>query len=172
MSFYKQMTRSCMHMYNFHALVHFAWIFVTQSCEILWRCVVCVENLAKRVNFILCVTFGVSDLPVWVAALHFFYVKNLLKPRRNLQYRLRDANPGADPGIFNGGGGVQTLVQKGLFCGKLLLSYTPQSHTPSYQSRLHVVIPWPLTVCCFGSRGEQIIRGYPKTITFFNLQGI
>ena len=52
MSFYKQMTRSCMHMYNFHALVHFAWIFVTQSCEILWCCVVCVENLAKRVNFI------------------------------------------------------------------------------------------------------------------------
>ena len=46
------MTRSCMHMYNFHALVHFAWTFVTQSCEILWRCVVCLENLAKRVNFI------------------------------------------------------------------------------------------------------------------------
>ena len=31
MSFYKQMTRSCMHMYNFHALVDFAWIFVVQS---------------------------------------------------------------------------------------------------------------------------------------------
>ena len=38
-----------------------------------------------------------------------------------------------------GGGGLQTLVQKGLFCGKLLLSYTPQAHTPSHQSRLHVV---------------------------------
>ena len=66
MSFYKQMTRSCTHMYNFHALVHFAWIFVTQSCEILWRCVVCIENLVKRVDLflILCVTFGVSNLPV------------------------------------------------------------------------------------------------------------
>ena len=45
---------------------------------------------------------------------------------------------GADPGIFywgEGGGGGQTLVQKGLlnfFCGKLLLHYTP-----SHQSQLH-----------------------------------
>ena len=28
-----------------------------------------------------------------------------------------------------------------IFCGKLLLP-----HTPSHQSRLHVIIPWPLTV--------------------------
>ena len=44
---------------------------------------------------------------------------------------------GVDPEIFDrgGGGGVQTLVQKGLlnfFCGKLLLP-----HTPSHQSQLH-----------------------------------
>ena len=169
------MTRSCMHMYNFHALVHFAWIFVTQRCEILWRCVVCVENLAKRVNFIphimchlWCKWFtSLSSCSAFVMSKICLNLVGTL-----IQYRLRDDNPGADPGIFNGGGGVQTLVQKGLFCGKLLLSYTPQAHTPSHQSRLHVVIPWPLTVCCFGSRGEQIISGYPKTITFFNLQGI
>ena len=46
---------------------------------------------------------------------------------------------GVDPGIFDrvggGGGGVPTLVQKGLlnfFPGKLLLHYTP-----SHQSQLH-----------------------------------
>ena len=44
---------------------------------------------------------------------------------------------GVDPGIFDrvGGGGVPTLVQKGLlnfFRGKLLLHYTP-----SHQSQLH-----------------------------------
>ena len=42
---------------------------------------------------------------------------------------------GVDPEIFDRGGGVQTLVQKGLlnfFRGKLLLHYTP-----SHQSQLH-----------------------------------
>ena len=60
---------------------------------------------------------------------------------------------GADPGIFDGcgeggggGGGVQTLVQKGLlnsFVVNNSLAHNP--HTPSHQSRLHVIIPWPLT---------------------------
>ena len=51
-------SRKCLHVIlqendqKFHALVHFAWIFVAQSCEILCRCVVCIENLATRVNFI------------------------------------------------------------------------------------------------------------------------
>ena len=76
----------------------------------------------------------------------------------------------ADPGIFDWGEpnfGSERTVK--LFCGKLLLPYT--SHTPSHRSRLHVTIPWPLTVY-FASRGEQIIGGYPKSITFLNIPGI
>ena len=174
MSFYKQMTRSCMHMYNFHALVHFAWIFVTQRCEILWRCVVCVENLAKRVNFIPHIMCHLWCK--WFTSLSSCSAFVMSKICLNLVGTYSTAwemiIQGRIQEFLMGVGGVQTLVQKGLFCGKLLLSYTPQAHTPSHQSRLHVVIPWPLSVCCFGSRGEQIIRGYPKTITFFNLQGI
>ena len=52
---------------------------------------------------------------------------------------------GADPGIFDWGGpnfGSEGTV--GLFWGKLILPHTP--HTLSHQSRLHVTIPWPLTV--------------------------
>ena len=56
---------------------------------------------------------------------------------------------GADPGIFDGygeGGGVQTLVQKGLLNSFVVNnSPTHNPHTPSHQSRLHVIIPWPLT---------------------------
>ena len=66
---------------------------------------------------------------------------------------------GGDPNF-----GSERTVE--LFCGKLLLPHTP--HTLSHLSRLHVIIPWPLAVYCFASRGEQIIGGYPKTIKFFN----
>ena len=57
---------------------------------------------------------------------------------------------GADPGIFDGygegGGGVQTLAQKGLLNSFVVNnSPTHNPHTPSHQSRLHVIIPWPLT---------------------------
>ena len=58
---------------------------------------------------------------------------------------------GADPGIFDGygeggGGGVQTLVQKGLLNSFVVNnSPTHNPHTHSHQSRLHVIIPWPLT---------------------------
>ena len=57
---------------------------------------------------------------------------------------------GADPGIFDGygegGGGGQTLVQKGLLNSFLGNNSPPHNpHTPSHQSRLHVIIPWPLT---------------------------
>ena len=77
----------------------------------------------------------------------------------------------ADPGIFDWGEqnfGSERTVE--LFCGKLLLPYT--SHTTSHRSRLHVTIPCPLTVYCFACRGEQIIGGYPKTITFLNIPEI
>ena len=40
-----------------------------------------------------------------------------------------------------GGGGIQTLVQKGLL--NVLWQIT-SPHTPSHQSQLHVIIPWPL----------------------------
>ena len=54
---------------------------------------------------------------------------------------------GADPGIFDGcGEGVQSLVQKGLLNSFVVNnSPTHNAHTPSHQSRLHVIIPWPLT---------------------------
>ena len=58
---------------------------------------------------------------------------------------------GADPGIFDGygeggGGWVQTLVQKGLLNSFVVNNFpTHNPHTPSHQSRLHVIIPWPLT---------------------------
>ena len=125
---------------------------------------------------------------------------------------------GADPDVLlteGGGGGVQTLVQKRLL--KFFVANYFFPHTPSHQSRLHVIIPWPLTVylnstrkgctlgkfssCaiivdqlrkqrrprfsqsvnaghhwrgkyCFASRGEQIIGGYRKIITFLNIPGI
>ena len=73
----------------------------------------------------------------------------------------------ADPGIFDWGEqnfGSERTVE--LFCGKLLLPYT------SHRSRLHVTIPWLVTVYCFACRGEQIIGGYPKPITFLNIPGI
>ena len=76
----------------------------------------------------------------------------------------------ADPGIFYWGElnfGSERTVE--VSCGKLLLPYT--SHTPSHRSRLHVTIPRPLTVY-LASRGEQIIGGYPKTITFLKIPGI
>ena len=50
---------------------------------------------------------------------------------------------GADPGIFDGGGGPNFGSERTveLFWGKLLFP-----HTPSHQWWLHVIIPWPLTV--------------------------
>ena len=66
-------------------------------------------------------------------------------------------------------GGIQTLVQKGLlnfFCGNLLLTGT----TTCFLICDH---PSPLGgKYCFASRGKQIIGGYPKTITFFDIPGI
>ena len=56
------------------------------------------------------------------------------------------------------------MVQKAVvarFCGKLLLPHTPNTH--SHQSRLHVIIPWPLTV--YLRAGP---RGVPKNN--FNLE--
>ena len=46
-------------------------------------------------------------------------------------------------------GGFQTLVQKGLldsFEANYFSPTPPTPPTPSHQSRLHVIIPWPLTV--------------------------
>ena len=49
---------------------------------------------------------------------------------------------GVDPGIFDWG--VQTLVQKGLLYS-FEANYFPPP-LPSHQSRLYVIITWPLTV--------------------------
>ena len=56
---------------------------------------------------------------------------------------------GADRGIFVWGvgeGGVLTSVQKGLWDFSVANYFSPIPPTPSHQSRLHIIIPWPLTV--------------------------
>ena len=65
----------------------------------------------------------------------------------------------ADPGIFDwrgGGGGVggQTLVQKGLLNFLMANYFSP---TPLLTSRLHVKIPWPLTVYLNSTRKGCIV---------------
>ena len=114
-----------------------------------------------------------------------------------------------------GGGGVQTLVQKGLLNFFVANYFSPHPLPPA---TVHVRNPWPLTCTwillvkgctlgtfsscaiivdqlkkqrrprvrvsqsvnagrqwrgkyCFASRGEQIIGGYQKTITFLNILG-
>ena len=66
-------------------------------------------------------------------------------------------------------GRSKTLVQKGLlnfFCGKLVLTELTTCSSISDAGR-----GW-CGKFYFVIRGEQIIGGYPKTITFFNILGI
>ena len=97
--------------------------------------------------------------------------------------------------IGRGGGGGPNFGSEWtveLFCGKLLLP-----HIPSHQSQLHIICHVVAVIVdqlrkqrqplvsqsvnagchwcgkyCFARRGEQIIGGYSKTITFLNIPGI
>ena len=67
------------------------------------------------------------------------------------------------------GGGVQTLVQKGLL-KFFVANYFSQRRARASQSanagrRLRGKY-------CLASRGEQIIGGYPKQLHFLNIPGI
>ena len=78
---------------------------------------------------------------------------------------------GAAPGIFDWGwgGGVQTLVQKGLL-NFFVANYFSQRR-PRVSRSVNADRRWRGKYC-FASRGEQIIGGYPKTISFLNIPGI
>ena len=76
---------------------------------------------------------------------------------------------GADPGIFYWGGGGANFGSGRtveFFCDQLRKQRRP---------RVSLFVNASLRWCgkyCFASRGEQIIGGFPKTITFLNIPGI
>ena len=75
---------------------------------------------------------------------------------------------GADPGIFYWGGGGANFGSGRtveFFCDQLRKQRRP---------RVSLFVNASLHWCgkyCFASRGEQIIGGFPKTITFLNIPG-
>ena len=70
--------------------------------------------------------------------------------------------------FFTGGGG-QSLVQKVLL-NFFVANYFSQRR-PRVSQSVNASRRWR-GKDCFASRGEQIIGGYPKTITFLNIPGI
>ena len=68
-----------------------------------------------------------------------------------------------------GGGEVQTSVQKGL------LNFFVENFFSQRRPGVSQCVKAGRRFrgkYCFASRGEQIIGGYPKTITFLNIPGI
>ena len=75
-------------------------------------------------------------IPDEVKSVLFF----LLIPNITQQERIQEF-------LFGGWGrGVLTSVQKGLLDFSVANYFSPIPPTPSHQSRLHIIIPWPLTV--------------------------
>ena len=66
------------------------------------------------------------------------------------------------------GGAVQTLVKKGLL-NFFLANYFSQRR-PRVSQSVNAGRPYRGKYCS-ASRGEQIIGGYPKAITFLNIPG-
>ena len=113
---------------------------------------------------------GTLKLSATMCSVFLFVSSNVQIKKQQSQIALMIIlNPkrGADPGIFYWG--VQTLVPKGLL-NFFVASYFSRRRLRVAQSVI-ASCRWRGKYC-FACRGEQIIGGYPKTITFFNIPGI
>ena len=70
--------------------------------------------------------------------------------------------------LIGGGGGVQTLVQK----GSLNFFVANSSHRDGHDGQSVNGSRYWRGKYSFACRGEHMVRGYPKTMTFFNIPGI
>ena len=71
--------------------------------------------------------------------------------------------------LMGGGGGVQTLVQKGLL--NFFVANYFSRRRPRVSQSVNSVRRWRGKYC-FASGGEQIIGGYPEPMIFLNIPGI